>query len=372
MKILYIHLGKALMRIIYSIFKLFPTKKKVVFLSRQTNKPSVDFVMLSDEITARDSEVQIVMICGWINSTPKGLIRLAINTFSGMYHTATARVAILDTYSPIISLLKHKQELTVIQIWHAMGKIKQSGHQNLDTPGGGRCSKVAKVMNMHKGYDLIVAGASTWNKFYCESFNVSEEILYNVGLPRIDFVQKNRELIRKEIFSKYAGLGKKPIILYAPTWRNTEIAGWDELIHHFDFHQYDLVVKSHPRQKLTIPSENVYTLPGYSALECLAIAEFLITDYSATAVEAAAFNIKTYYYLYDFEQYKEENGLNIDLFQEMKDCVFTNAIDLVKALENPYPMVYLENYKKKFLPKKEGSATVLITNKIMEGLKLAG
>jgi len=357
------------MRMVYAILKLFPTQRKVVFLSRQLNKPPVDFTMLESEILMRDPRIKIIMICERIESTPKGIIRLVWNTLRGMYHIATARVAILDTYAPIISLLNHKSTLTVIQIWHAMGKIKQSGYRNLDTEGGGRSSRVAKAMNMHGGYDLIVAGARAWNQFYCESFNVSEDILYNVGLPRIDYMLQSRASLRQQVFKKYADLGTRPIIVYAPTWRKTGIDGWDSFVNQFDFDQFDLIVKSHPNQNLEMPTGKVYTLPDFGTLECLAIADYLVTDYSATAVEAAALNVKTYYYLYDYEIYSEKNGLNIDLFAEMSGCVFTEAVDLIRALESEYPAESFERYKAKFLPDTIGQSTVLITNKIMESLE---
>jgi len=379
MAIIFLQLGKFLMRIIYFMLKLFPTTKKVVFLSRQYNEPSIDFIMLEAEILRRDPTVKIVMICERIEATavvgnkretPLLVVgfRLFYNTLRSMYHVATSRVAVLDTYSPIISLLNHKPTLTVIQIWHAMGKIKQSGYRNLDTEGGGRSSRVAKAMNMHQGYDIIVAGAAAWNQFYCESFNVEEDVLYNVGLPRIDYILQNRDSLRERILKKHDGLGAKPVVIYAPTWRKTGIDGWDSFIDQFDFDQFNLIVKSHPNQELAMPTSKIYTIADFSTLECLAIADYLVTDYSATAVEAAALDVKTYYYLYDYEVYVKKNGLNIDLFTEMAGCVFEDASDLIKALEAEYPVDSFEGYKAKFLPETIGQSTDLITDKIMERL----
>ena len=49
-----------------------------------------------------------------------------------MYHLATASVCVLDAYWPAISLLHHKKSLTVIQMWHALGKIKPVSYTHLD------------------------------------------------------------------------------------------------------------------------------------------------------------------------------------------------------------------------------------------------
>ena len=381
MTLIFLQLGKFLMCLLYAVLKLFPTRQKVIFLSRQLNEPSIDFKMLEAEILERDPTVRTIMICERIEATavagnrreiPLIIIgfRLLYNTLRSMFHVATGRVVILDTYSPVISLLNHKPTLTVIQIWHAMGKIKQSGYRNLDTEGGGRSSRVAKAMKMHQGYDIIIAGAVAWNQFYCESFNVTEDILYNVGLPRIDYMLQNRENLREKILTKYPELATKPVIVYAPTWRNTGIEGWDSFIKQFEFEKFNLVVKCHPNQKLAMPSEKIYKLSDFVTLECLAVADYLVTDYSSTAVEAAALDIKTYYYLYDFEVYNEKNGLNIDLFTEMPGCVFKEAGDLVRALDSEYPVESFESYKEKFLPDTIGQSTVLIVDKIMAGLEV--
>ena len=41
-----------------------------------------------------------------------------------MYHLATSRACIVDTYIIPVSILKHRDELIIIQIWHALGAIK--------------------------------------------------------------------------------------------------------------------------------------------------------------------------------------------------------------------------------------------------------
>lgn len=54
-------------------------------------------------------------------------------------------------------MLNHKSSLTVIQIWHALGKIKQSGYQTVGKAGG-RGRLVADELCMHRNYDYIIAG----------------------------------------------------------------------------------------------------------------------------------------------------------------------------------------------------------------------
>jgi len=286
-----------------------------------------------------------------------------------LYHLATAKVCILDTYWPAVSLLTHKKDLKIIQIWHAMGKIKQSGYKTVNREGG-RGKKFSDAMDMHKNYDMIVAGAKAWNPFYCESFNVSEEVLLNVGLPRIDYLIHDKEKIKEKILKAYPKLNEKPIILYAPTFRRTGNEGWDKLLKEIDLTTYNLIIKSHPNQPLEYQSTDIYELKPFTALECLTICDYLITDYSAIAVEAAAISVKTYYYLYDYEKYRTKNGLNIDLFKEMPNCVFEDAHELMETLNNqPYNFTALSHYQAKYLPSPLGQSTKLIAHAVMDYLE---
>lgn len=56
-----------------------------------------------------------------------GKISYCFSVIGDMYYLATSKVAILDTYSITVSCLKHKKSLKVIQMWHALGALKNSG-----------------------------------------------------------------------------------------------------------------------------------------------------------------------------------------------------------------------------------------------------
>lgn len=367
--IYFLQLATLFMKFLYGGLKWLPVKNKVVFLSRQVNEPSVDYLYLAKELKAQDSSVEIIMLCMRIEKNPKAMAQFSWLLLKSLYHLATARVCILDTYWPAVSLLNHKKELTIIQIWHAMGKIKQSGHKTLNREGG-RGKKFAQAMKMHENYDVIVAGAKAWNPYYCESFNVEEGVLLNVGLPRIDYLLNERLQIAEKIFEVYPQLKEKPIILYAPTFRRTGNAGWEKLLDAVDFETFNLVVKSHPNQKLEYDSPYIFELPEFSALDTLAVADYLITDYSAIAVEAAALPVKTYYYVYDYEKYSSKNGLNIDLYEEMPGCVFEDAGALIKSLASGYYNdEALQRYRQKFLPHPLGQSTKQIADRIMKSLE---
>lgn len=353
-----VKLGIRCLSIVYTVFKLAPNQsKKVLFLSRQADELSLDFCMLKEELLRRDPQVHITAICNRLDDRKSGLLGFAWDTLRSMYHMATASVCVLDAYWPAASILKHKDTLTIIQMWHAIGKIKKSGYQTLDKASG-RSGQIAKLLAMHRNYDFIVAGGEAWNPYYCMSFDTTEDKLVNIGLPRIDHLLQTEEKNRKAVYEKYPELKEKQVVLYAPTFRRNMELQWEPLLDEIDFNRYTLIIKGHPNQKIECSHPGVMMCPEFKAVDLLAVCDYLITDYSAIAVEAAVLNKKTYYYLYDFDAYMENNGINVSPFDSMPGCAFYDAKTLVEDLASGnYRQDVLDAYRQRYLPVELGTST---------------
>lgn len=368
MKTLILTCAKAVLAAIYAALKLFPVKGgKVIMLSRQTNEPSLDFRLLMDELKRMDARIEIVCICNRIEKTPTSLLSYGVDSLRSMYHLATSRVCVLDSYWPVVSVLNHKQDLTVVQIWHATGKVKKSG---LITVGkrGGRSSDVARIMRMHANYDYIIAGAPAWNQFYCDSFGCEESAIRNFGLPRLDYLSSDRAKRAEEVYARCPELRGKKVVLYAPTFRRGRDKDHSDLFAALASEGYTLVVKAHPNQPIEAPG--ILTYPELSTMELLFVTDLIITDFSAIALEAAAANVRTLYYLYDYEEYIGDAGLNIDIPAIMPGAVFYDAESLAdavrRAFNGDYPVERFEEYRKKFLLEELGHSTNDIANLVIE------
>ena len=91
-------------------------------------------------------------------------------------------------------------------MWHALGKIKQSGYQTLGKASG-RGAEMAHLMKMHENYDYIIAGGKAWNPFYEKSFNQPQDKLVNCGLPRIDRLLAERG--KNRFFCSLSGIERE-------------------------------------------------------------------------------------------------------------------------------------------------------------------
>lgn len=365
---LLIILFKSVMRFIYFFMKLFKTKNnRVLFCSRQSNTASIDFKLLQEELQNRNETLEIITICNRMEKTPKSLMSFAVDMLRSMYYLATSKVCIVDSYWPAVSILKHKKTLKVVQIWHSIGKIKKSGYQSVGK-GSGRSVNVAHWLDMHKNYDYIIAGAKSWNKFYCESFNVSEDVLLNYGLPRIDYLINTADNNKEKFFEENPSLRGKKIVLYTPTFRRNMEDRWNEITKVNWPKDIALIIKLHPNQDKTkdvLEKDNIYYFDEWKTADLISVCDYMVTDYSAIALEAAILNKKTFYWTYDYEQYTKNNGVNINLLEYVMNNVEPDLDKLVnKIVDDNFDEQEFQLYRKRFLPEELGVSTYKIVDLI--------
>lgn len=355
-------------RFFYFFMKFKKIKNnKVVFLSRLTNEKTLDFKLLEKELS-KNKNVELIFLCKRIENMSDDIIGNFIYTLKCLNHLADAKVCVTDTYSLAVSAVKHKKDLKVIQIWHSMGAIKKFGLQSVGNKSG-RSKNTAKVLGMHKNYDYIISGSEAMTKYFMKAYGYPKSSFLNYGLPRMDYLLNEHLDIKKKILKKYPILKKKENILYVPTFRTTGEDGTMEIVNNVNLDKYNLIVKGHANQELE-KDERILDCSLFSALDLICIADYIITDYSGIAIEAAILNKKTLYYVFDYEEYDKNTGINIDLFKEMPNCCFKDSKKLCKYIEkDSYDMNSLIKYKNKYIDVKDGTSTKKICDLIIKCLR---
>lgn len=363
-----LYIFKYTLRFIYAFMKLFKTNpRKVVFISRMSNDLTISYKMYLDKL--KEYDVKTVVLCKRIETGLKGYIKYIPEIFKQMYHLATSKICVLDSYCIPVSILNHKKDLKIIQTWHAMMAVKKFGYQNLNEDDG-RKEEIATILNMHKNYDYIVSGSKAMSIYFCEAFGVNIEKIHEIGSPTIDYLIKNKETLKEKIYSLYPDLKAKPNVLYVPTFRKGRELCDDDLINNFDYQNYNLIIKYHVSTKKKILDSRVFECKSVSSIDLLTIADYIITDYSSIAAEASLFNKPILYYVYDIDEYKEKNGLNIDLYSEMPDCVYKDAIALLdKIKKNDFNYENIKKFRKKYVNNINGTSAALLVDYIISNLK---
>lgn len=342
------------LNIVYFFLKLFPSKNRVVMMSRQSNYVNVDFRLLGDKL---QEKYEVIYLCktldGKENAKVFTMISYGFHMFKQMYYLATSRVCILDTYIPVISILKHKKNLTIIQMWHSNGTMKNFGYSSLGKREG-TLSSYAKVLKMHEGYSYVLCSGEGYVDHLVKGFHVSPDIIKIYSLPRLDLLTniEYETNAKNKIFQKYPCLNNgKENVLYAPTFRKDEHdfnVYFKELVDSFDYDKYNLIIKLHPLSKVHVQSEKAIVDNSFSTFDMLFVTDKMISDYSCIIYEAGVRDIPLYFYAYDLSYYDYIRGLALD-YKELPGYTENDAKKLVKDLDKKYDMNYYHEFMFKYV-----------------------
>ena len=371
--ILYIIKGHFI--IIYFFIKLFTKQKKQVYLlSRQFNSPSINYQIIIDELKKDNIpyKVKCKKISSSINdsmrtqghysntfnlikkvfSNLKSTLSYYFSLYDQMVSIASSKVIIVDGYNLPVSLLKHKKGTKVIQMWHALGAIKKFGYQSIGKVDGINPT-VARILKMHANYDYVISGSEGMNKYFAEAFNVPIEKVLAIGTPSIEFLKKKDNKIIKKIKEKYPALKNKINVLYSPTFRNEKNYNYEELINNTDFTKVNLIITNHFKveERATDPRVININSNEFQTFDILKIVDYVITDYSALMIDAAVINKKILLYVYDYDEYKKNNGVNLDLLNDFPTIAYQDAKKLMNVInKNKYDIKAYHEFQKKYTP----------------------
>ncbi len=354
MKIIVIKIFTFLLNVFYLPFKLLKTQNKIVMISRQSNNINDDFMLLGKELKKKGYKVTYLCrtLDGGINSKLVDKVSYGFHIFTQLYHLATSKACVLDSYCIAASVLKHKKSLTIFQIWHSIGSMKRFGWQ-INDKAEGSDPAVSKAMKQHNNYDVVYCAGEAYTDVLSEGFNTPYSKIRIFTLPRIDLLNDDEYLqkTKEEIFKKHPILKEKENVIYAPTFRKDESAFEEnilKLINAFDFDKYNLVIKLHPLSKTTVNDSRVITDKEFSTAQMITVADKFISDYSCVIYEAGIKNIPLYFYCYDIDTYKDVRSLSID-YNELPGVKTKDAKELVRSLDMPYDFNYLKAYIKKYI-----------------------
>lgn len=314
--------------------KLLPIQSKVVMISREHPKAPDDFLDLKASITRADPALKVVILSRVMRTGFWSKVGFSAHMVKKMYHAATARVLIVDTYSLVASVLNHKHDLKIIQIWHAVGALKKFGLSILGHEEG-RDARLARVLRMHMGYDAVLVSSEAGRAHYAEALGTPTSRVQVAPLPRVDRIRdpQRTQDTRERIYARYPHLRGKRIAVYAPTFRlNGAIpVNGSELDTALEASGIHAIIKPHP---LSPGPANLDNAPEFTTLEVLTIADIFITDYSTTVAEAALHGIPCYFLAPDLETYLRSRGFYVDYNEEMPGPIVRSVPELVDAINS--------------------------------------
>lgn len=352
-----------ILNIVWGLAKVCKIKKnKITFISYKSDKIEGDFKLIANQLIKKE-KYQLEFILIKYNKSILGDFLYLINCIKQVYHINTSSVVILDYNNYVVSKFK-KKEVKVVQLWHASGAIKKFGND-------------VKRRYKIKGYDYVLSTSPVWKKYYSTAFNVKEENVIELGIPRNDklFSKKKVEKYVKSVNDMFPIIKGKKVILFAPTFRGDHIkdARHEEI--HLDYIQsklgddYVILYKLHPwiGDKFISNSSKVINANNVSIAKLLSASDYLISDYSSIIFDFSIFEKPIILYTPDLEEYKKEPGIYLDYEKEVPGPICKSEDEIIELIRNNcFSMEKVKLFKNKFFKYKDTLSTERVVTFIEE------
>lgn len=358
---------------IYNVLKSKPiNENSIVFLSDSRSELSGNFKFVYDEIMRRGNyDIQMFLKPSigskWSFKDKIGFLKAV----------STSKYILLDDYYPKIYGFKLREEIELIQLWHACGAFKTFGFSRLGKEGGPKVR--AKT---HRNYTKAFVSSDEIRKHYAEGFGISEDRVYATGVPRTDvfFDDEYKSSKVKELKKKYPLLENKKVIMFAPTFR-----GHGQLTAYYDFDklnieklyeefgkEYVIIMKLHPFVKDVPKIEEKYRdfiidLTSEREInDLLFISDILITDYSSVCFEYSLLNRPMIFFAYDMDEYIDKRDFYYPYQGFVPGPIAKTTDDIINIIKTEdYKLDKLENFRNRFFNDFDGKSTQRVVDIIL-------
>ena len=272
---------------------------------------------------------------------------------------ATSKYILVDDFIPTMYPIPLRKGTRFIQVWHAMGAFKTVGFSRSGKPGGPSPRSLS-----HRNYTDTIVSSEEIRRNYAEAFHIGIEKVHALGTPRTDvfFNEKYKETVRKALYSEYPQLIGKKVILFAPTFRGNGVKTAHYNYSWISFsnlkkvlgEDYIFIIKMHPFVR-NMPEEEldpsfILNLSDKREInDLLFVTDVLITDYSSVIFEASLLDIKTVFFVPDYEEYVASRDFYYPYSEYTYGTVAYNEDEMVEAvLHGRNDENTLMRFKKKF------------------------
>lgn len=341
---------------LYALFfnisvRLFPLKEnRVCFLSMHNEGFCDSLGSVCELLRETKKDMESVFITREDLSLKKPFKLLSFFLVKSRLLATSGYVFLNDNFLPM-GRLNFSKEAVITQLWHAEGAFKKFGF-HINQPKNVR--RAEKAANEKLTY-VVCSGEGVCD-VYSGAFGVEKSRVLPLGAPRCDyfFQPGNREKAKAEIENHYPALKGKQVILYAPTFRDTEKANL-EIMKHFDTKKfaeglgenYVLAVKLHPQVHESCKIENAVDVTDYDDVRKLALfCDTLITDYSSICMDFSFLDKKTVFFAYDLEDYRAKRDFYYDYETYVPGKIAFTVEGCIEAVKADFDKEKNERFKK--------------------------
>lgn len=350
----------------YRHLKVQPNK--ITFLSNRSDRLTGNIKAVFHEMTKLEN-VDITVLC------KKGGVRDNLpNLFKFFKLYATSRVVFVDDYYHFLSYIKKKDDVKLIQLWHACGAFKTFGFSRL-----GRDSYLRQSSPNHRQYDYVIVSSQDVIPYYAEGFGVAMEKVIALGSPRCDVLEDEayKKYFKKRFYKEHPELEGKKIMMFAPTFRGGGMGNCHYPAEKFEVNkilealgdEWALIIKMHPYLKERPAYSKKYAdrvldlTIGYDINDLLFVTDLLITDYSSVIFEASILGIPMLFFSFDLNEYSRDRDFYCNFASFVPGKIVLSTDELIDAVKhNNFNQELVEPFKQRFFGSTTGHATDNVVN----------
>lgn len=287
--------------------------------------------------------------CVWAFEKPEcfpGLDTVKIDT--PKYFITALRAKYWVTNTNIERGLEFKKKKQIyLNTWHGIA-LKKIGN---DCPGRNDYN--------FQNLDFLCVSGKYEEKVFKSAFNATEKSYLRCGMPRNDRLWNVTNVDLEQCRKKLEIPHNKKVILYAPTWRESEDGGKTYAIKppiNFDLWKekladdYVLLFRAHhiTTKVLDVKFDDfIRDVSDYPDVNDLMIAaDLLITDYSAIAFDYSILCKPIFCFAYDYETYLSDRGTYFDIDEKYPNKSCRNENELIERIVGMDYQDECENTKK--------------------------
>ena len=230
-------------------------------------------------------------------------------------------------------------------------------------------------------WDYLISPNQFSTAVFCSAFKVNREKIIETGYPRNDILTTVSTEKIQGVKEKFNIPSNKQVILYAPTWRdnafnlqgytfelNLDFTKWHKILGD----DYVIIFKPHYliAQHFVVPnglSEFVLTMPATADInELYIISDQLITDYSSVFFDYAILNRPIYFYMFDFETYRDDlRGFYLQVPKALPNDICYTQDQLLTAIRSgQFDFKRLAAFNEKFNHLQDGKASRRVIDEV--------
>lgn len=308
-------IGYLVFAFLYRIFKLFPVKRNSAFfiMTHDGGREGNAAVTAAYMKRVYHTKLRVLRRKDTSFGGKGGLKRAFCFFFVKPWQMARSEYIFMDNTFLPMAYLRVRKETIVVQLWHGTGTVKKFGqHVNK-----GKLYEQEKRAN--ENLDYVIVNSDATRELYAECFSVDVSQVKVLGLPRTDllFSKKGLEQRRADFLKEYPELEHKKLILYAPTFRDSEAANpkvqmdIEKMARELP-KEYRLGLRLHPFVARNFQLNDnyggrVYDFSDYGNINTLLFSsDVLITDYSSIIFEYCVLERPMIFYAYDLEEFSND------------------------------------------------------------------